>query len=132
MAKLVTAAIMMDGDRVLIAKRKASATSVGGWEFPGGKIEEGESPEACLAREMQEELGILVEVGSFFGESVYDYDDGTIELKAYWTRWISGDIRLNVHDEVCWVKPDMLQGFDFLPADVPLAEKLAAVGVSEH
>jgi 8-oxo-dGTP diphosphatase len=132
MVKLVTAAIMMKGDRVLIAKRKAGVTSMGGWEFPGGKIEEGESPEACLAREMQEELGILVEVGSFFGESVYDYNDGTIELRAYWTRWISGDMRLNVHDEVRWVKLDMLQGFDFLPADVPLAEKLAAVGLSEY
>lgn len=125
MAKLVTAAIMTDGQRVLIAKRRADNASAGRWEFPGGKIEERESPEQCLAREMKEEFGIEVEVGNFFGESLYDYENGSIRLVAYWARWISGELSLNVHEAVKWVQPGELEVYDFLPADVPLAEKLA-------
>lgn len=132
MAKLVTAAIMMEERRVLIAKRRAVKSLTGGWEFPGGKVEEGESLEQCLAREMKEEFGIDVEVGAFFGESLYDYENGTIRLMAYWTRWMGGEISLNVHEEFRWVLPEELERYDFLPADIPLAEKLAGVGISEY
>lgn len=132
MAKLVTAAIIRNEQRVLIAKRKSDDASMNKWEFPGGKIEEGESPEECLAREMREEFGIEVDVGAFFGESLYDYETGTIRLMAYWTRWTSGEFRLHVHQEIRWVKPEELKQYDFLPADIPLAEKLATVGMTEY
>jgi len=120
----VTAAILVHEKKVLIARRGPGGNHPGKWEFPGGKVENGESPEACLARELKEEFDIAVEVENFFAESTYTYDHGTIRLLAYRTRWCSGVIRLLAHDRVAWVAPEDLPGYDLLPADVPLAERL--------
>lgn len=126
MMKKVTAAIITRDDRVLIARRKAGAQA-GKWEFPGGKIEEGETPEQCLQRELREELQIEATIGSFFGESEYEYENGAIRLMAYLARWDKGEMQPTVHTEFRWVPPRELEKYDLAPADIPLAQKLAGL-----
>jgi len=108
----------------LIARRPATDRLANKWEFPGGKVEEGESPEACLARELNEELGIEVRIGSFLGESCYHYEHISIRLLAYRVCWIAGDLHPRVHDEIRWVSLDQLDHHEFAPADIPFVEKL--------
>ena len=122
--KQVTAAILIKDKKVLIAKRKADDRQANKWEFPGGTVEQNETPEACLMREIREEFGINVSVGRFFGESVYHYDHGSIKLLAYWTQWESGKITLKDHAGYRWVSPEQLSEYDFAPADIPFVEKL--------
>lgn len=122
--KLVTAAILFNDSRVLIARRRAGDSLADKWEFPGGKIENGESPEECLRREMSEEFKISIEVGAFFGDSLYHYEHGAIRLLAYHARWLSGELQPVVHDEFRWVAPAELEDFDFAPADIPLVQRL--------
>ncbi len=127
----VTAAILMKDNRVLIARRPGNGAKVGKWEFPGGKIENGETPEECLRRELYEELEIVVEVKAFFEKSIYRYANGTIELLAYLVDWVGGEMKVREHDEVKWVYIDELDNYDLLPADVPLKDKLKARNTSK-
>lgn len=122
--KLVTAAIMISHGKVLIAQRAKGLRLAGKWEFPGGKVEPGETPEECLKREIREELGMEIAVDEFFGESVYHYDTGPIRLLAYKARWIGGELRLTEHEQIKWVKPEELDGYDFSPADLPFVARL--------
>ncbi len=101
----VTAAVLEKDGRILIARRKRGDRLADKWEFPGGKIEEGETPEACLRRELQEELGIDVSVGGFVGRSCHRYPHGEIELLAYRVTHLSGDFQLHDHEEIRWVSP---------------------------
>jgi 8-oxo-dGTP diphosphatase len=121
--KQVTAAILIQDNKILIAKRPAD-DKIPKWEFPGGKIEDGETAEQCLQRELFEELGIYVRVGNHFCSSTYTYDFGQIELIAFFVEWLSGEIQPSAHDEVRWVLPEQLDHFDFSPADLPIVEKL--------
>lgn len=123
----VTAAIIIKDDKVLIARRAPGENMAGGWEFPGGKLEQDETAEECLKRELFEEFSIEVDVKDFFCESIYEYPRGTIRLRAYFTEIVSGDICLTVHDEYRWAAVNELPGYGLLPADVPVAEKLAHV-----
>lgn len=125
-SKTVTAAILEQDGCVLLAQRPESDPLAYLWEFPGGKVEHGETPQECLRREMEEELGIHVEVLSFFGESHYRYDHGEIQLKAYRVRWVSGQIRPTAHADVRWVPLDHLDRYPVAPADRPLVRLLAA------
>ena len=129
----VTGAILFRGGKLLIARRSTADNLAKKWEFPGGKVEAGETPEACLARELDEELGIEVRVGAFLGESVYHYEHGAIRLLAYRTTWETGELKPQVHDEIKWVSLGELNQYDFAPADVPFADKLMSGewGVSE-
>jgi 8-oxo-dGTP diphosphatase len=120
----VTAAILIENGRVLIARRRPGASQAGMWEFPGGKIRPNESPAQCLKREIQEELGIEIAVGEFFGESVYAYEDKTIRLLAYRVRAEGGEMSRNDHAELAWVAIADLGRYRFCPADVPFTEKL--------
>jgi 8-oxo-dGTP diphosphatase len=90
------------------------------WEFPGGKLEYGESPESCLARELTEEFGIQTSVDRYLGESVYNYGIKTIKLLAYHVIHISGDFRLTDHDEFRWLSRTELYDVQWAPADVAL------------
>ncbi|RJQ65608.1 MAG: (deoxy)nucleoside triphosphate pyrophosphohydrolase [Desulfobacteraceae bacterium] len=123
----VTAAILIREDKVLIAKRKAGDRLAGQWEFPGGKIKAGETPQECLKREMEEELCIEVSVGEFIGESVCPYAHGSIRLLAYRTDWTGGEIQPKVHAEYRWVRFDQLSRFEFSAADLPFVEKLSGM-----
>ena len=124
--KEVTAAVILKNNKVLIAQRAPDENLAGKWEFPGGKIERGETPQECLKREIREELDVNIEVLDFFGESIYTYHSGTIKLIAFWCKWISGDFTLKVHSRIVWVNRHELDLYDFAPADIPLMEKLKA------
>ena len=120
----VTAAIIEKDGKFLIAKRKAGGHLVGKWEFPGGKIEEKETPEECLRRELLEEFGITAEINNFVGDSVFDYGDRQIRLLGYKATYLSGEFRLTAHDEIKWVSPQELSQYDFAAADISLVQKL--------
>jgi 8-oxo-dGTP diphosphatase len=120
----VTAAILEKDGRIIIAQRKSTDHLAGKWEFPGGKIETGESPEACLARELNEEFHIDVSIGEYLGSIVHHYDHISIELMAYRTFWDGGKINSTDHKDYKWVTIDELEQYDFAPADQPFVEKL--------
>ena len=120
----VTAAVMMQGDRVFIAQRKATDRLAGLWEFPGGKIEPAESPEDCLVRELKEELGIDARIGSYLGQSTYRYPHVAIKLLAYRVYWMGGDLTPSDHARCEWVPVKNLPDYSFAPADIPFVEML--------
>lgn len=120
----VTAAVIIEKGKVLIAQRAENQKMAGKWEFPGGKVEQGETYEECLKREISEELGIKIEIESLFVENIYRYDSGTIKLIAYKARYIEGEYDLSVHNQIKWVKPDELDNYDFAPADILIIKKL--------
>lgn len=123
--KTVTAAVLIRDHRLLIAKRRAGSHQALQWELPGGKMEEGETPEECLQREMFEEFQIHVCVGAFLWESIYHYSHGSIRLLAYETFWESGGtLHAVAHEDFRWAAWDELKDYDFSPADVPFIERL--------
>ena len=122
--KQVTAALMMRDDKMFIARRATDQKLAGMWEFPGGKIEPGETAEECLARELHEEFGITVKVGEFFCDSTYRYAHGAIQLLCYWVEHLSGDFKPTVHDEIAWVELSELSSYEFAPADIPVVAEL--------
>ncbi len=118
----VTAAIIKKQNRILAARRKAGKHLQGMWEFPGGKLETGESPEDCLARELAEEFGIKCQVGRFLATSVYDYGEKIVELMAYQVTHISGEFQLTDHDELRWLSRSELNDVEWALADIPLLQ----------
>lgn len=120
----VTAAIIQRDGKFLAARRKPGSHMAGFWEFPGGKIEKGESPEECLQRELREELGIETTVGPFFGESCFDYGTKQIRLLCYYVKYLSGNFVLSDHDEIRWLPASKLLHLDWAPADIPVVKKL--------
>jgi 8-oxo-dGTP diphosphatase len=122
----VTAAVIEEGGRVLIARRKAAGRFGGLWEFPGGKLEPGEAPEAGLRRELFEELGVETRVGEFLGAFPYDSSRLSIELLAYRVSIERGELRPVDHDEIVWAPPGDLPRYEFTEPDRPLVVLLAA------
>ena len=120
----VTAAIIEKSGKLLIAKRRLNGTLGGKWEFPGGKIEPGETPEECLRRELKEEFDIESEIGSFVVASKFRHFFVPIELLAYNVKWASGDMKIKEHEEVKWVTVNELGGYDFMEADRSIVEVL--------
>lgn len=120
----VTAAIIEREGQILIAKRSSTSSLPNKWEFPGGKIEVGETPEECLARELLEEFEIFVSVGDFITESVYQYERKTIRLLGFRVQYDDEIKVMNAHDDVRWVPVEELLDYDLAPADVPIAQKL--------
>ncbi len=123
--KIVIAAVIERDGYVLIGKRKHGKCHAGKWEFPGGTLEEKETYEQCLKRELQEELAITVEVGDLICTSTFIYaPNWTIKLLAFRTAYLSGVLHLNDHEEIRWVKPADLANYDFPEADRPIIDKL--------
>jgi len=120
----VTAAVIWRKGAVLIAKRKTRGSFGATWEFPGGKLEPGESPEECLRRELKEELGLDARIGRFIGGFPFHSASLSIELLAYQASIQEGDFVLTDHDEVRWVRPDELPSFNFTRPDFPLVRVL--------
>lgn len=115
----VTAAVLERDSQILIAKRRQGARLGGLWEFPGGKIEDGEDPKDCLARELHEELGITSEIGELLVSHVHHYPHISIELLSYRATHVAGELELRDHDEVRWVWPEEMGAYEFAPADLP-------------
>lgn len=113
----VTAAVILHDGMLLIAKRKPTGRLPNLWELPGGKIEPGETPEACLKRELKEEFDIEAGIKEHIGTHTYTYDFGTVELLAYRANWDDGHLVLNDHEEIHWVFAHELDQFEFAPAD---------------
>jgi 8-oxo-dGTP diphosphatase len=120
----VVAGIIGKDGKVLIAKRRAGDKLGGKWEFPGGKVDEGETPEEALKRELLEELGIETETGRFLCSSFYDYSHLSVELLAYHVRHVSGEVIPHVHDEIRWVRPEKLSGYEFPEANIPVIKAI--------
>lgn len=118
----VAAAIIERKSLILAARRKPGLHLAGYWEFPGGKVEHGESPEECLARELKEELHITAKIGDYVGDSTYDYGGKIIRLLAYRVEHISGEFVLHDHDEMRWLALEDLKNLNWAPADIPLVE----------
>ena len=124
--KIATAAIISQDGRYLIAKRKAGGVVGGKWEFPGGKVEGGETPAAGLARELNEELDIIANIGEIFDEHVHRYSTGAIKCLAYRIDCFTGKFDLREHDELRWVLPQELDKIDFVGNDKPIIKKLVS------
>ncbi len=125
--KPVAAAICLHQGKILLTRRAPEEKNAGKWEFPGGKLEEGERAEEALARELKEELGVKAVVGDFFMETIYHYEHGAIKLLSYYTELEDQNFTLMVHDEVAWVLPEQLLDYDLTPADIPIAKRLQSV-----
>ena len=121
---IVTAAIIQREGQILAARRKTGSHMAGYWEFPGGKLEKDETPRQCLQRELREEFNIDSKVGSFFGESCYDYGTKQIRLLCFFVDYLSGTFELNDHDEIRWLPAHQLLKLQWAPADIPLVKKL--------
>jgi len=128
--RLVTAAILRRGDKVLLTRRAEGEKLAGLWEFPGGKVHAGETPEACLARELEEELSLSCSIGAKVTESDYQYEHGAFTIIAYEARIESGSPQLRVHDRAEWVGIDQLQDRNLAPADIPIAQVLQSINRS--
>lgn len=120
----VTAAVIEKDGKILIAQRRKGRILGGRWEFPGGKIEPGETAETCLKRELKEEFGIESDIEKFIIASQFRYCLVPIELLAYRVKYISGELKVNEHEEIRWVLPSELKLYDFMPADRPVVEIL--------
>jgi 8-oxo-dGTP diphosphatase len=120
----VTAAVIERGGKLLIARRKPGKHMGGKWEFPGGKIEPGETPQESLARELTEELDVSAEVGELLCEVQYSGDGVELELFVYRVRITGGEPILREHDEIRWAYPRELASFDLADSDREVVEKL--------
>jgi len=121
----VAAALIFRDERLLIAQRSPGKHLAGLWEFPGGKVEPGESWETALRRELREELGSEVEVGPLFAEVTHRYQTKTVQLRFFVCRWQCGEPAPLECAAVAWVSKAELRQFEFPPADAQLVQRLS-------
>jgi 8-oxo-dGTP diphosphatase len=124
MPLLVTAAVVFDGEKVLLTRRPDDKRHPGFWEFPGGKVDPGESPEQALCREMLEELDVEVRVSGIYEVVFYRYEWGTVLILAYQCELLSDTLRDLGVAEHRWVLPREMVNFNILPADQPIIDRL--------
>ena len=121
--KVVAAVIFQDGK--VFATQRGYGPYKDGWEFPGGKIEAGESPEDALRREIHEELETDIQVGELIDTIEYDYPDFHLSMKCYVCEILSGNPHLVEHEAARWLTTDQLDSVEWLPADITLIHKIA-------
>ena len=122
----VVAAIIRDSDRVF-ATQRGYGEFKDGWEFPGGKVEEGETPQDALKREIEEELETEIEVGDYLTTIEYDYPKFHLSMKCYWAKIVEGKPVLLEHEAAKWLTKETLDSVEWLPADITIIDK-----VKEH
>ena len=124
--KHVVAALIVKDDLFLIGQRTRHQAMPLKWEFPGGKIEEGEQPRDALRRELEEELGISADIGDEVARIRHEYKSGSaVELRFFAVQSYRGEVENRIFREVRWAKREELPSFDFLEADLPLVRDLA-------
>ncbi|HWO97749.1 MAG TPA: (deoxy)nucleoside triphosphate pyrophosphohydrolase [Bacillus sp. (in: firmicutes)] len=124
--KVVGAVSFNDKEEILCALRSPEMSLPNLWEFPGGKIEEGEKPEESLIREIQEELGCTVEVHELIEDVVHEYPNVIVNLLTYKTKIVEGVPTAKEHAELKWVPLQELRSLEWAPADIPTIDKLLA------
>jgi 8-oxo-dGTP diphosphatase len=124
---LVTAALIRDEDKILIAQRGRSKRFGWKWEFPGGKVRADETPEDCLRREIKEELNLEIQVEKHFCTTHHQYPDFYIELIAFWCSIVGGKMKLVDHEQVLWVTVSEMNQYTFVEADLNVISALEKV-----
>ncbi len=119
----VVAAVIRD-DNKIFATARGYGEFKGGWEFPGGKIEPGETPQEALIREIQEELDTEISVGELIDTIEYDYPKFHLSMDCFWCSIINGDLTLKEAEDAKWLTADELDSVEWLPADVTIIEKV--------
>lgn len=112
------------GEPIIFATQRGYGDLKGGWEFPGGKIEEGETPQEALKREIREELDTEISVGNIIDTIEYDYPTFHLSMDCFWCEILSGDLVLKEHEAAKWLTKEKLDSVDWLPADVTLIDKI--------
>ena len=110
------------GEPIIFATQRGYGDLKGGWEFPGGKIEEGETPQEALVREIKEELETEIIVGELIDTIEYDYPTFHLSMDCFWAEIVSGDLVLKEHEAAKWLTKDELDSVEWLPADMSLIE----------
>ena len=124
-AAVITAA-NENGEKMIFATQRGYGEFKDGWEFPGGKVEPGETPQAALKREIMEELETEIEVGDLIETIEYDYPTFHLSMDCFWAEIVSGDLILKEHEAAKWLTMESLDSVDWLPADVRLIETIKA------
>jgi 8-oxo-dGTP diphosphatase len=125
----VTCAIIVKDGRILATRRSEVMNLPLKWEFPGGKIEDGETAEDCLHRELKEELNIEIEIIKKLDDQSYDYDDFSINFIPFLSRYLSGDLVLSEHKDYKWLPKDELMFLDWAHADIPVMMEFLKPGL---
>ena len=113
-----------NGEKIIFATQRGYGEFKDGWEFPGGKVEPGETPQAALKREIMEELETEIEVGDLIETIEYDYPTFHLSMDCFWAEIVKGDLVLREHEAAKWLTKEQLGSVDWLPADFGLVEKI--------
>ena len=122
----ITKAVNEKGETVIFATQRGYGDFKGGWEFPGGKIEEGETPQEALKREIMDELETEIIVGELVDTIEYDYPTFHLSMDCFWAEIVSGELVLTEHAAAKWLTKEELDSVEWLPADITLIEKIKA------
>lgn len=117
-------AVNENGETIIFATQRGYGDFKGGWEFPGGKIESGETPQEALKREIIEELDTEVSVGELIDTVEYDYPQFHLSMDCFWCQLVRGNLVLKEHEAARWLTKDELNNVEWLPADITLIEKI--------
>jgi len=128
----VACALIEQEGKVLAAQRSATMTLPLKWEFPGGKIEAGESPEECLVREIKEELGVSVLIGTALSQTTYCYPDFTVTLHPFTCQLAGGIITPHEHHALKWTEPERMPELDWAAADLPVISEYMAFTIKNR
>ncbi|QHS21806.1 (deoxy)nucleoside triphosphate pyrophosphohydrolase [Virgibacillus sp. MSP4-1] len=121
----VVGAVLVKNGKILCAQRGPDKSLPLKWEFPGGKIEDGETAQKALKREIQEEMRCDIEIGEQIEHTIYEYDFGIVHLTTFYCKLLDKEPTLTEHNEIKWLIPEKLTELDWAPADIPAIEKLS-------